>query len=184
MILQYSIIDGYDVRPPAQKTRGSAGIDLHLPSFTNRFITDFVELNKKIIEAENHPAGETLPQLIFAPTGMLMLPPHSRVLVPSGLHFNIPEGWMLEGANRGSVSSIQGIVHGASIIDSDYTGMPFISLINTGNTSKCFKEESAILQVLFREAPLVELVRVSEDEIYKDKVTERGTGALGSTNGV
>ncbi len=186
MILRYKVAEGYIVKSPAQKTLGSAGIDLHIPEFTKEFLKDFNELNRKIANAENmfSPEGTKVaePYLCIAPGSSLILPPHTRCIVPSGLYFDIPEGWMLEGANRGSVSSIQGVIHGAHIIDSDYQGMVFMSIINTSNTPKSFLANTALLQVLFREAPRVALFEVRGGDLYKEK-TVRGEGALGSTDG-
>jgi len=177
MILKYSIAEGYTVRAPERKTKGSAGIDLHIPEFTEAFEKDFKKLNERISEYEG--VGE--PTYLDPPTGTLYLPAHSRCIVPSGIYFDIPEGWMLEGANRGSVSSIQGVIHGAHIIDSDYQGMVFMSIINTSPSTKSFATGSALLQVLFRETPIVDLLEVKGD-LYTEK-TARGEGALGSTNG-
>lgn len=178
MILRYKIAEGFKVKKPEQKTKGSAGIDLHIPEFTEAFRKIFDELNKKIAYQED-PISSVL--LTFGPANTLTLPAHSRCIVPSGLYFDIPEGWMLEGANRGSISSLQGVIHGAHIIDSDYQGMVFMSIINTSNSSKSFLANSALLQVLFREAPAVTLEEI-EGDLYADKKSERGEGALGSTN--
>ena len=185
MILKYSIAEGYTVRAPERKTKGSAGIDLHIPEFTPRFLEDFGGMNRRIAAAEssllNGAYGSAY--YVFGPIGEIILPPHSRAIIPSGLRFEIPEGWMLEGANRGSVSSIQGVIHGAHIIDCDYQGVVFMSIINTSNSLKHFLAGDSLLQVMLREAPPVVLVQVPEDSLYLGKTSERGEGALGSTDG-
>lgn len=179
MILRYSIAEGYKVTPPKRKTSGSAGLDLHIPAFTDAFIRDFEDLNSKIARIEDR---EKAVYLSVAPSGTIAIPSHSRCIVPSGLYFDIPEGWMLEGANRGSVSSIQGVIHGAHIIDCDYQGMVFMSIINTSSSMKFFGEGSALLQVLLREAPTATLMEIPLKDLYS-RTTQRGKGALGSTDG-
>jgi len=184
--ITYAVEPGFIVKAPEQKTAGAAGYDLHIPQFTDEFINAFAKMNKKILEQDVPPADKVSyidKNKVYLAGNSIILPPHSRAIVPSGLRFNIPNRYMLEGANRGSVSSLQGIIHGAHIIDCDYFGMVFMSIINTGVVAKELKEGASLLQVLVREVPPSTLIEVPINDLYKDREqTARGEGALGSTN--
>jgi len=190
---------GFEVKAPERKTEGAAGWDLHIPVFNQAFLDAFLPLNRRIIDLEAAcalrsavMADEESPA--FAPAcayiesnavdeGRLVIPPGARAIIPSGLRFAIPDHWMLEGANRGSVASIQGIVHGAHVIDCDFRGMVFLSVINTSNTPKVLAGGSSLLQVLVREVPVVTMTETEFSSLYLHaKTSARGEGSLGSTD--
>lgn len=169
--LTYAIIPGYDTEPPVRGSEFAAGIDIYVPRRTDQFIADFKEFNEK--------AG--LFNGCYANGTSITVSPHSRVLIPTGLKFNIPKGTYLGGENRSGVASKMGLILGPCIIDSDYQGQVFIGLINTYHQPAYIPYNSKIAQLIHREYLHSDLGRVPLDALYLE-ASIRGDGALGSTD--
>ena len=58
------------------------------------------------------------------------LAPMQSLIIPTGLKFGIPHGYMLQVMNRSSVAAKRGLVVGAHVIDSGYDGEVFINIHN------------------------------------------------------
>ena len=126
---------------------------------------------------------------IFAHLGKLgdfveVLPSQS-VLIPTGLKFGVPHGYMLQVMNRSSIAAKRGLVVGAHVIDSGYNGEVFINLHNVGSRSQEIYHGDKIAQLVM--IPIVPF-RAEEqrgDVLYRLPITisDRGEGALGSTGG-
>lgn len=108
------------------------------------------------------------------------LQPGESIIIPTGLRFVIPEGTYLEVKNRGSVAAKRGLICGACVIDSDYTGEVFINLINVSAECREVRGGEAIAQIIHKKYLHSELVLIEPDKYTKK--TKRGSGALGSTN--
>lgn len=161
-VLEYAIAEGYHTEQPIRGTKYSAGLDVFIPYLTPEFVEDFQSKNPGISIAG----------------GFFVIPPHARIILPTGLKFNIPEGTYLEVANRGSVAAKMGLIRGAFVIDSDYVGNVFINLINTSDKDVIIRPAEKIAQLIHKEYIHSTLKLISEEEIKK---TIRGDGALGST---
>ena len=156
----------YDgVVTPSRGTDGSAGMDLFVPHNTTEFKARFSAKNSASCLEENG----------------IWVRPHERVLIPAGIKVNIPsKNYALIAANKSGVACKFGLVYGAHIIDSDYQGEVFISLINTTNDGVLIGYGQKIIQVLLIPVVVDEWEEVAEGELYAC-VSERGDGALGST---
>ena len=64
------------------------------------------------------------------PGEIIPVHPNQSVLVPTGLRFGVPHGYMLEVKNRSSVAAKLNLVVGACVIDSGYDGEVFINVHN------------------------------------------------------
>jgi dUTP pyrophosphatase len=111
--------------------------------------------------------------------------PSQSVLIPTGLKFGVPHGYMLQVMNRSSVAAKRGLVVGAHVIDSGYNGEVFINLHNVGSRSQEIYHGDKIAQLVM--IPIVPF-RAEEqrgDVLYRLPITisDRGEGALGSTGG-
>ena len=112
-----------------------------------------------------------------------IMPGVSKIL-PTGLRFGIPHGYMLEVKNRSSVAAKRSLLVGACVIDSGYDGEVFINLHNVGHMTQTIEAGTKIAQIVM--VPVVHF-RASEridGELYQYPITmsRRGTGALGSTD--
>lgn len=126
------------------------------------------------------------------------LRPHEDLLIPTGIRVNIPEGFMLLGADKSGVStSIQAVIDagrkpkkdafdsptviGAKIIDEDFQGELHIHIINLGNHPIMIRRGMKIAQFILVPVDYCELIEVPDDTLFPE-VSERGSGCFGSTN--
>lgn len=110
--------------------------------------------------------------------------PNQNKILPTGLKFEVPHGYMLEVKNRSSIAAKNSLIVGACVIDSGYNGEVFIDLHNVGDSERVIYPDDKIAQVVL--IPVVPFrVREVEHDLYSDPVTisNRGDGALGSTGG-
>lgn len=128
-------------------------------------------------ETENS-AGLDLRALLDEP---MIIKPMERVLVPTGIFLEIPNGFEGQVRARSGLSIKYGLtmVNGVGTVDSDYRGELKVPMINLG--SEEFKVESGdrIAQIVFAKYETVSFESVdSTEELEK---TERGTGGFGHT---
>ena len=115
---------------------------------------------------------------------VLLRPGESRIL-GTGLKFEVPHGYMLEAKNRSGNAAKRCLVVGACVIDSGYSGEVFIDLHNIGTTSQEITSGMKIAQLVLVPVVHFQPVESDEEELYKYPITisNRGAGALGSTDG-
>ena len=109
----------------------------------------------------------------------LSIAPADRVLVPTGLVFDIPEGYSIRIHPRSSISLKKGLAltNGEGIIDSDYYHETFIMFTNTSADEVRIKHGERIAQ-----GELVKTLDYSLEEciIVPEQKTNR-VGGFGST---
>ena len=113
------------------------------------------------------------------------LDPGLSAILPTGLRFGVPHGYMLEVKNRSSMASKRSLVVGACVIDSGYDGEVFINLHNVGKDVQYIKPGERIAQVVLIPVVHFRAVATSEDNLYHwypITISDRGDGALGSTD--
>mgnify|MGYP005832022969 CR=1 FL=1 len=112
------------------------------------------------------------------------LEPGFSAILPTGLRFGVPHGYMLEVKNRSSIASKRGLIVGACVIDSGYDGEVFINLHNIGHETQTIKPGTKIAQlVLVPVIPFraVHALKGNLYDLYPITISDRGAGALGST---
>lgn len=97
-------------------------------------------------------------------------------LVPSGIAFEMPEGYYATVHLRSSMSK-RGIVGSTGIIDNDYTGEVFVMASNLNNTIVTINPGERIGQIIFHKYEPAQLEEVDREL----KKTDRGSGGFGST---
>tara|TARA_B100000683_G_scaffold261315_1_gene287126 strand:- start:1949 stop:2410 length:462 start_codon:yes stop_codon:yes gene_type:complete len=141
-----------NVHPPTRGNPSDAGLDIHFSPPSNQAIT---------------------------------IEPGESALLSTGLRFGVPHGYMLEVKNRSSVASKRSLVVGACVIDSGYDGEVFVNLHNIGRETQVVEPHAKIAQVVM--TPVVHfraMERRGDGDLYgwyPITISERGTGALGST---
>ena len=111
--------------------------------------------------------------------------PGGSWMVPTGLKFGIPHGYMLQVCNRSSMGAKRSLIVGAHIIDSGYDGEVFIDLHNIGSQVQTIEDGSKIAQLILVPVVHFRLREINEDELYSDypiTISNRGIGSLGSTD--
>lgn len=111
---------------------------------------------------------------LYAPYDALILPGES-LSIDTGVHLDIPEGYVGEVVGRSGLNHTFGIICPQGTIDSGYTGSIRVKLYNLGkNTFGVFKG-NRIAQIVFVPIPEVRLIEENEEE------DTRGTDGFGST---
>jgi len=113
------------------------------------------------------------------------LPPGASGLFPTGLKFGIPHGYMLEVKNRSGVAARRGLIVGACVVDSGYSGEVFVDLHNIGREPQFVTPGDKIAQLVMTPVVHFNAQESTSEELYSEAITisGRGDGALGSTDG-
>ena len=114
----------------------------------------------------------------------IVIDPRESVIIPTGLKFGIPHGYMLQVMNRSSIAAKRGLMVGAHVIDSGYDGEVFINLHNVGSSPQMIRYGDKIAQLVMVPVVTFRLNHIQGD-LYHESITisNRGDGALGSTDG-
>ncbi len=134
--------------------------------------------------------GNTLPLPTYATKGSAgfdlsacitteeTLAPGEIKLIPTGLSFEIPEGYEIQIRPRSGLAAKNGIsiVNTPGTIDSDYRGEVKIIMINHSKTPFVIKRGERIAQAVLNAAPQAQLIEAEE---LTD--TTRGAGGFGHT---
>ncbi|MBR6401691.1 MAG: dUTP pyrophosphatase [Firmicutes bacterium] len=138
----------------------------------------------------------------FEQTNMV-IPPHSTVLVPTGIASAIPADYYIQIYERGSSGS-KGIKYSAGVIDSSYRGEWFLAATNTNDkpvlitkldlekTDEAIREliEDAYIVYPYTKALFQGVVHSVHNELEREEIpydvlkavpSERGAGKLGSS---
>ena len=115
----------------------------------------------------------------------VVLRTNENKILPTGLKFGVPHGYMLQVMNRSSVAAKNNLVVGAHCIDSGYEGEVFIDLHNIGLVEKVIKPGEKIAQLVLVPVVPFRVTENVEGTLYDNvpiTISGRGEGALGSTN--
>ena len=159
----------YDVPSPA--TERSAGMDLRAFIQEGAVYNIYNVLNQKLERKVRPPFGDNAPRII--------LEPGDRVLVPTGLHANIPEGhWLAIHPRSGSSwKEGKGLTNSVAVIDEDYVEEIFVSVHNLSGTRINIEHGERIAQAVLHARSVVPVVKLNEKPTTK---TSR-TGGFGHT---
>jgi len=112
------------------------------------------------------------------------LKPGDSKILPTGLRFGVPHGYMLEVKNRSSMASKRSLIVGACVVDSGYDGEVFINLHNIGTEEQFVSAGTKIAQVIMIPVVSFRAIESSSEDLYNwypITISDRGAGALGST---
>lgn len=187
--IRYYKSDLYPTKDPI-RVFGNAGIDVFIPFDTKEFIKALEEKNSSdayevIGEVETKDSIIYKEQYFNVNYGReIIIKPHKSILIPSGLHFNIPDHIALVVMNKSGVATKKGLDKGAELIDSSYEGVCHIHLINTTNSEVHINFGEKISQftpIIINTGLLEESFDKSLDDFYRDHSKIRGAGGFGST---
>jgi dUTPase len=92
---------------------------------------------------------------------------------------------MLEVKNRSSVASKRSLIVGACVVDSGYDGEVFVNLHNIGTEPQVVEPHTKIAQVVMTPVVSFRALETKNPDLYgwyPITISERGDGALGSTD--
>ncbi|HUW73035.1 MAG TPA: dUTP diphosphatase [Methyloceanibacter sp.] len=110
--------------------------------------------------------------------GTLMLDPSDRVLVPTGLVFELPDGYEAQVRPRSGLALKHGVtvLNSPGTIDADYRGEVKVLLVNLGSERFLIQRGDRIAQAVI--APVTRIEIIAADALND---TGRGEGGFGST---
>lgn len=110
----------------------------------------------------------------------MLIEPGQRVLIPTGLSFEIPAGFEVQVRPRSGLSLKTNllVVNSPGTIDSDYRGEVKIIMGNFGKEAFVVDHGERLAQIVLAPVIQANFTVVTEDEI---SATERGSGGFGST---
>ena len=108
----------------------------------------------------------------------IVLKPFARILVPTGLFIELPEGFEAQLRPRSGLAFKHGISlpNAPATIDSDYRGEVKVALVNLSNEPFTIKSGDRIAQMVIAKH---ETIQFEEVEILNN--TNRGHGGFGHT---
>ncbi len=131
----------------------------------------------------NLPAYETpnsagMDLRAYLPESPIVIKPLERVLVPTGLYMEIPEGYEGQVRPRSGLAIKNGItvLNTPGTIDADYRGEVKVILINLSDSDFTINSGDRIAQIIFARCEQMDIVSV---ETLSE--TERGAGGFGHT---
>lgn len=163
-----------NVKTPDRGTPESAGLDFYMPEIDSAFIKDFLSKNPTCSLDKN-----------FSDDGnSLLIPPQTRVLIPSGIKVHIHRGTALIAENKSGLSTKKGLLVTATTVDSDYTGEVHLGLYNSDKFETAeFTEGDKVLQFVHHEVFLSEVTEVDNiDFEVAHADSQRGANGFGSTS--
>lgn len=180
------------VRKVATPNRGNvcdAGLDFYIP--INLSPEDMLNANPTVCNITDaslefhHSLGDYVVCIHEdSKVKTIIIPPHHRVLIPSGIRVLLePANSMLTAANKSGVATKLGVVYTAQVVDSPYTGEVHIGVLNTSNNTVVLKAGQKLTQ--FIHIPIFDTTpeEISNDEY--DRLAKgwgtRGNGGFGST---
>ena len=107
--------------------------------------------------------------------------PHDRVLIPTGLHFDIPENYELQIRSKSGLALNQGlmVLNSPGTIDQGYVGEIKIILFNTTNQKVKIEKNQKIAQAVL--CPVVNGTWINLLEVESFKSKDRNDNGFGST---
>jgi dUTP pyrophosphatase len=155
-----------DVKAPCFATEQSACFDLQFSNAGKHEYTGYMLNNKQF----TRPFGG----------GRMYLNPHDRVMVPTGLIFDIPEGYSVRLHSRSGLSLKQGLIlaNNEGVIDSDYIQEVYVLLYNRSENGTFIHNGDRIAQ-----GELVRSLNYTLTELKKQPVQKTSRiGGMGSTD--
>lgn len=116
----------------------------------------------------------------------ITIEPGTSAVLPTGCRFGVPHGYMLEIKNRSSVAAKRSLIVGACVVDSGYDGEVFVNLHNIGKEAQTIETHTKIAQTVMIPVVHFRALETNSGDLYDwypITISDRGDGALGSTDG-
>ena len=109
------------------------------------------------------------------------IPPFGRALIPTGLSFDIPDGFEIQVRSKSGLAINQGlfVLNSPATIDGGYLGEIKVILFNTNGSEYFIKKGSKVAQAVL--CPVVNGKWVNLEKVDKINNKDRGENGFGST---
>ena len=160
-----------EVKDPKRAHSTDGGIDFFIP--TDLKVDDIkMEVTKDMVFVQE----------VNGKVKSITLAPGQSVLIPSGIHVKVPEGYALVYMNKSGVASKKHLHVGACVVDTGYEGECHINLTNVGCTNMIIEAGEKIVQALLIPVSNTMTEDVgSLEALYRELRSERGAGGFGSS---
>ena len=172
---RFRFIKVREVVSPNRANPNDAGLDFYVP--TNLTLEDLNLVNGYDPDAYT----------VYRNTGFIhsieLFPGH-RILIPSGIKGLIePPASMLMAANKSGISTKQGLIFTAEIVDSPYVGEIHIGVYNTSIQSQFINCGRKLVQFIHVPIFITEPEEIQQEEFYTESQIwgDRGTNGFGSS---
>lgn len=154
---------------PEYATEGSACFDLKACFDLGNRIRAYNPLNRELF----------IPVKVISEKICVQIPPQYRVLIPTGLIFNLPKATVMKIYARSGLALKEGIslANSVAVIDSDYVEETFVMIINGSDNLIVISDGDRIAQAALEETKKLVLEETPNKPTRK---TDR-VGGLGST---
>ena len=162
-----------EVKTPVRAHAEDAGIDFFVPD----------DINMETM-AEKCKVTGGQPKMVWKDDKLvrIIISPGESVLIPSGIKMKVPNGYMLQFANKSGIAAKRHLLVGSSVVDCNYQGECHINLHNVGTTDQIIEAGDKIVQGILIPVKLDSVEDVgSESALYGDEVSERNAGGFGSS---
>ncbi len=148
-------------------TEGSACFDLEFSPYGK---TTYKGFDAKNAPFERH----------FSVTNQIVIMPGDRVMVPTGVIFDIPDGHSIRVHPRSGISLKQGLslINCEGVIDSDYVEETFLLMVNHSEVKTVIEAGTRLAQAEL--IPVISKLSLEPTEKKPEKKTDRD-GGMGST---
>lgn len=111
----------------------------------------------------------------------ITLEPFGRALVPTGISFNIPEGFEIQIRSKSGLAINQGlmVLNSPGTVDQGYTGEILVIVFNTNNHSVIIEKGMKVAQAVLSSVVSGKFVDLKKVDSLENK--ERGSNGFGST---
>ena len=109
---------------------------------------------------------------------VLVLKPLERVLIPTGIFMEIPQGFEGQIRPRSGLAFKHGVtvLNSPGTIDADYRGEVKVLLVNVSNSEFVIEPGERVAQIVFASH-----AQIQWNEVISLEETDRGVGGFGST---
>jgi len=149
---------------------------------------EYVRVRKGVHPPERANPSDAGLDLFFNPEdgSEITIEPGTSAVLPTGCRFGVPHGYMLEIKNRSSVAAKRSLIVGACVVDSGYDGEVFVNLHNIGKEAQTLQAHDKIAQTVMVPVVHFRALETHSGDLYDwypITISDRGAGALGSTDG-
>ena len=152
-------------------------------------IIEYAKVRQDAMEPSRaHPSDAGL-DVFYCPKTLdwsgMTINPGECAIIPTGLRFGVPHGFMLEVKNRSSVAAKKSLLVGACVVDPGYDGELFVNLHNVGKLEQFIAAGDKIAQVVMIAVVHFRACQSESGDLYdweQIAISDRGEGALGSTD--
>lgn len=169
-----------NVKDPQRANPGDAGIDFFIPIIGDQFLLALSDKNQNnrwhvMWDKTGYDMGERNFERV------IVIPPHEKILIPSGIHVNLKLGTCMKAMNKSGVATKMGLCKMAELIDSSYQGEVHISMVNTSNDIVILRSNMKIIQFIIQKHEDDEPDFIQDLEGLYEEVSQRGEGGFGSS---